>query len=72
MAEAVDLAKLHGTGPVNEALERCASYGRFADGDLASILAHHRQAGGELIPFPARSEDHSLQRSTQVWEGLGR
>jgi hypothetical protein len=25
MAEAVDLAKLHGTGPVNEALQRCAS-----------------------------------------------
>ena len=72
MAEAVDLAKLHGTGPVNEALERCASYGRFADGDLASILAHHQQAGGELIPFPARSEDHSLQRSTRRWEGLGR
>ncbi len=65
MAEAVDLAKLHGTGPVNEALERCASYGRFGDGDLASVLAHHQQAGGELIPFPARSEDHSLQRSTQ-------
>ena len=72
MAEAVDLAKLHGTGPVNEALERCASYGRFADGDLASVLAHHRQAGGELILFPDRSEDHSLQRSTKSWEELGR
>ena len=65
MAEAVDLAKLHGTGPVNEALERCASYGRFGDGDLASILAHQQQAG-ELIPFPARSEEHSLQRSTRA------
>jgi uncharacterized Rossmann fold enzyme len=71
MAEAVDLAKLHGTEPVNEALERCASYGRFADGDLAAIIAHQQQAG-ELIPFPARSEDHSLQRSTQSWEVLGR
>jgi len=29
MAEAIDLAKLHGSGPVNEALARCASYGRF-------------------------------------------
>jgi transposase len=72
MAEAVDLAKLHGTGAVNDALERCASYGRFADGDLASILAHQRQAGGELLLFPARSEDHSLQRSTRSWEVLGR
>ena len=73
MAEAVDLAKLHGTGPVNDALGRCASYGRFADGDLASVLAHQgQQAGGELLLFPARSEDHSLQRSTRSWEGLGR
>jgi hypothetical protein len=71
MAEAVDLAKLHGSGPVNEALERCASYGRFADGDLAQILTHQQQAG-ELIPFPARTEDHSLQRSTRSWEVLGR
>jgi hypothetical protein len=72
MAEAVDLAKLHGTGPVNEALERCASYGRFADGDLASVLAHQRQTGGELLQFPARSEEHSLQGSTRRWERLGR
>ena len=72
MAEAVDLSKLHGTGPVNEALQRCASYGRFGDGDLASVLAHHQQAGGDLLLFPARCEDHSLQRSTKSWEGLGR
>ena len=73
MAEAVDLAKLHGTGPVNDALERCASYGRFGDGDLASVLAHQQQqAGGELLLFPARSEEHSLQGSTRRWDGLGR
>jgi hypothetical protein len=72
MAEAVDLSKLHGTGPVNEALERCASYGRFGDGDLASVLAHQSQQPGELLLFPARSEEHSLQRSTRSWEGLGR
>ena len=53
MAEAVDLAKLHGTGPVNDALERCASYGRFADGDLASILAH--QQTGDRDPAPQRA-----------------
>ena len=73
MAEAVDLAKLHGQGPVNDALERCASYGRFGDGDLASVLAHQQQAaGGELLLFPERSEQHSLQGSTRRWEGLGR
>ncbi len=71
MAEAVDLARLHGTGPVNEALERCASYGRFADGDLASILAHQQTA--TVIPLPTRaSEERSLQRSTRSWEGFGR
>ena len=73
MAEAVDLAKLHGTGEVEHARRACADAGRFGDGDLASVLAHQRhQAGGELILFPARSEDHSLQRSTKSWEGLGR
>jgi transposase len=70
MAEAIDLAKLHGTGPVNEALARCASYGRFADGDLASILAHQQSA--TVIPLPTRvSEERSLQRSTRSWEGFG-
>jgi len=70
-SEAVDLAKLHGSGPVNEALERCASYGRFADGDLASILAHQQSA--TVIPLPTRaSENASLQRSTRSWEGFGR
>jgi hypothetical protein len=71
MAEAVDLAKLHGTGPVNDALARCASYSRFADGDLASVLAHQQTA--TVIPLPTRpSEDRSLQRSTRSWEGFGR
>jgi hypothetical protein len=32
MAEAVDLAELHGAQQVNEAFERCASYGRFGMG----------------------------------------
>jgi hypothetical protein len=71
MAEAVDLAKLHGERPVDEALERCASYGRFADGDLASILAHQQTA--TVIPLPHRApEERSLQASTRSWEGFGR
>jgi len=71
MAEAVDLAKLHGSGPVDEALERCASYGRFADGDVASILAHQQTA--TVIPLPKRApEERSLQASTRSWEGFGR
>ena len=70
MAEAVDLAKLHGTEQVERALRTCAQAGRFADGDLASILAH-QQRTGELILFPA-PEERSLQRSTRSWEGFGR
>ena len=72
MAEAVDLAKLHGTADLERALRACAEAGRFGDGDLASVLSHQQQAGGELILFPTRSEDHSLQRSTKSWEGVGR
>jgi transposase len=72
MAEAVDLAKLHGTGQVEHALEVCADAGRFGDGDLAAILAHQERSG-TVIPFPARvSEEQSLQCSTRSWEGLGR
>jgi Mu transposase, C-terminal domain len=71
IAEAVDLAKLHGAEEVQQALATCAQAGRFADGDLAAVLAH-QQASGELILFPARSQDSSLQRSTRSWEGFGR
>jgi len=71
IAEAVDLAKLHGAEPVDEALERCAAYGRFADGDLASVLAHQQTA--TVIQLPLRApEDASLQQSTRAWEGFGR
>jgi transposase len=69
--EAVDLAKLHGAEEVNRALGACAQAGRFADGDLAAVLAH-QQRTGELILFPARTEDSSLQSSTRSWEGFGR
>jgi hypothetical protein len=69
MAEAVDLAKLHGNDQVERALRTCADAGRFADGDLAAILAHQRSTG-ELILFPA-PEERSLQRSTRSWEGFG-
>lgn len=72
MCEAVDLAKLHGAGEVEQALKVRADAGRFADGDLASVLAH-QQATGELILFPVRaSEEQSLQRSTRSWDGFGR
>ncbi|MGO9750352.1 MAG: IS21/IS408/IS1162 family transposase [Solirubrobacteraceae bacterium] len=70
MAEAVDLAKLHGAQQVDDALERCATYGRFADGDLASVLVHQQQAS--VITLAARSEERSLQASSRSWEAMGR
>jgi hypothetical protein len=71
VAEAVALAKLHGTEAVDAALAAATDAGRFDDGDLAAILAHH-QDGGRVIAFPARaSEAQSLQRSTRAWEGFG-
>jgi len=68
MADAVALAKLSGTEPVDWALGHAAVYGRFAEGDLASILAH-RAASTETAQA---SEDHSLQAGTDAWKGFGR
>ncbi len=66
MAQAVDLARLHGQMRVDWALGHAATYARFADGDLASILAAHpvgeRHSAGE---------DHSLQPGTAAWGRLG-
>lgn len=71
VAEATDLARLHGNEALDEALRIAADAGRFGDGDLASILAHHRCA--EVIELPQRApEAATLQRSTAAWEGFGR
>ena len=68
MADAVAQAKLSGVEAVNWALGHAAVYGRFAEADLASILAH-RSGGGE----PTRAgEDHTLQPGTSAWKGFGR
>ncbi len=70
MAEAVALGALHGTAVVDWALGHAAVMGRFAEGDLASIIAHHASA----TPGEARSADegHTLQPGTSAWEGFGR
>ena len=66
MADAVELAALHGVDRVDWALGHAATFGRFDDGDTASILSTHptgdtRRAG----------EGHSLQDGTSAWEGFG-
>lgn len=71
MAEAVDLAKMHGAQEIDAALEVAAEARRFGDGDLASILLHRSSA--EVIELPRRhSEAATLQSSTAAWQGFGR
>lgn len=70
MAKAVALAKIIGVERVDWALGHAAAMGRFADGDLESILDHAAtaKAGNAL----RASEDHSLQGGTKGWDGFGR
>jgi len=69
MATAVQLAALHGAAAADRALGQAASAGRFADGDLAAILAHQAAAGsGE----PSRAgEGSSLAQGTGGWARHG-
>jgi hypothetical protein len=69
MAEAVALAKLHGSAQVDQALGAAAIAGRFADNDVIRILAH--QAGGENGKPTRASETHSLQPGTAAWANFG-
>ena len=68
MVDAVALAKLSGAETVNWALGHAAVYGRFAERDLASIIAH-RAASTDTTQA---SEDHSMQAGTDAWKGFGR
>ncbi len=70
MAAAVALAALHGSATVDWALGHAAVMGRFAEGDVASIIVHHASAG----PGEAKraTEIHTLQPGTSAWEGFGR
>jgi hypothetical protein len=70
MADAIDLAQLHGAEQIERALATCAQAGRFADGEVQAILAHH-QRQAVVVPLPP-SEASSLQRSTRSWAGFGR
>jgi hypothetical protein len=67
MGEAVDLARLHGVERLDWALGHAATFGRFAEGDLVSILAS-RPPGDHKTA----AEGHSLQPGTSAWEGFGR
>jgi len=71
MAAALELAAVAGSDAVDIALATAASAGRFADGDLASILDH--QAGDDgCIRSVAADEAFSVQPGTGAWAEFGR
>ncbi|WP_054010790.1 hypothetical protein [Arthrobacter sp. ERGS1:01] len=63
IAEAVSLAKIGGVIDVDRALGTAAILGRFAHGDLASIL----QAGRANTLTRAANEGTSLTPGTSAW-----
>lgn len=68
MAEAVTLAALHGAATVDRALGVAAIAGRFAEGDLGSIIVH----GATSATRPAGPPpEHSLAAGTAMWKALG-
>ena len=71
MADAVELAALVGSAPVDRALGMAALAGRFAEADLASIVEHleHGAAPEELV---IADESFSAQPGTGAWESFGR
>lgn len=69
MALAVQLAVLHGAVAVDRALGQAAAAGRFADGDLAAIVAHQASAADGQ---PSRAgEQSSLAQGTSGWARHG-
>jgi hypothetical protein len=69
MAQAVQLAVLHGGAAIDRALGQAAAAGRFAGADLAAILAHQAATGGGE---PCRAgEQHTLAQGTSAWARHG-
>ena len=58
--------RLHSGDLVDTALGQAAAYGRFADGDLASILA-----ALPVSQLRTTDDGHSLQSGTRAWERFG-
>lgn len=67
MAHAVAINKLTAPGRVDWALGHAAVHGRFAEGDLASILAANTPAD----PGRRAAEDRTLAQGTAGWAAFG-
>jgi transposase len=70
MTRAVELSAVAGPDAVDAALLAAATAGRFADGDLASILDH--LARHDETAAVAADEAWSVQPGTGAWAGFGR
>ena len=70
MARAVELAAVVGADTVDAALGLAAIAGRFAGGDLASII-DHLAAEREIGEVVIAGEAHSVQPGTAGWARLG-
>jgi hypothetical protein len=71
MAEAVDLAALHGPAAVDRALGQAATAGRFGHGDLAAMLTGGVAGPDGDVPGQRAGERNSLAQGTAGWAGLG-
>jgi hypothetical protein len=69
MAGAAQLAALHGAAAVDRALGEAAAAGRFAEGDLAAILAY--QAAAAPGESSRAREQHTLAQGTGGWARHG-
>lgn len=69
MKDAVELAALVGVAAVDEGLGIAATAGRFADGDLLSIVTH-RATGVTAAALTVADEAHGLQPGTGSWAGF--
>lgn len=56
-----------GAGNVNDALHMAATAGRFADGNLLSILTFHGATGTGMV---IADTTHALQQGTSGWTGF--
>lgn len=72
MDQAVEFAAVYGPEQVEGALAVAAEAGRFAEADLASILAHRRRTADPDRTVVPISEAHSLQNGTGRWQEVGR
>lgn len=69
---ATELAALVGTSSVDRALGLAAEAGRFADGDLESMIDHLRLMGDRAYELFDGDADDTLQPGTSAWELVGR